>query len=473
VLPFLAAPVYGQSIGDLARQERARKQNDPHETAHVYNNDDLTRSQILLPEDREQTAKQQGTPPSVAPAEDPNSMAANSNSNAAANAPQTENSAAEPSTSSSATGIATPTAIATATATTNLDPYDNPGVDPNTLPLGDIARHYRALKAERQQAAQSAAARQPLPKATVVAYPWPAQLMARPVAQPQAFAPLQPVRVAAARATAKATARATGNATADLDPYDNPNIDPNTLPLGDIARHFRALKAAREQQETELAAARHPLPAAIALADPTFTQPATRHAAQARSFAPPPTLRAAPADVAPAPLPRAQSSSIHQSGELAVAPPIRAQDERGRSVRVQAGDTLWVLARKYLGRATDWSLLAARNPQVTAPTRLQVGTLLLLPDIAAARAPDPGSRQQVRVVRGESLWALAQLRYGNGVAWSCIAQANPSLQNTDLIFPGQRLTIPTDCPVAARNRGTEFSAESSAVVAAQPLQQPR
>jgi nucleoid-associated protein YgaU len=315
---FVAAPGYAQSLGDIARQERARKQAEPQPSAdtHVYDNDDLVRSQILVPADRDraQVAKQQA-PPAPAPS--------------------------------------APVAPAASTvADVNLDP----------------------------------------------------------------------------------------------------NVDPNTLPLGDIARHYRALKAARQQQESQ-SAARQPMPTASPLAYPTFTQPV------AHTFAPPASLHVASAPTHPAmPIERAHISIAHE-----------AQKTDGTNrVRVQSGDTLWVLARKYLGHGKDWLVLAAQNPQVTAPTHLEVGTWLNLPReesvVRNSVAPNSEAPQhmRVRVERGDSLWKLSQVQFGDGRGWSCIAQANPELQNANLILPGQVLTIPGSCSAANSPRvpGPAVSAQS-------------
>jgi nucleoid-associated protein YgaU len=309
----LAAPVYGQSLGDVARQERARKQAEPPPAdTHVYDNDDLVRSQILLPADRDraQAAKQQSTPPPTAPVAPP----------------------------------------ASSDADVNLDP----------------------------------------------------------------------------------------------------NVDPNTLPLGDIARHYRALKAAARQQQDSQAAARQPMPAAPPLAYPTFTQPRTHILAPVAS--------------APAPLPlhvagaSAATHSTMPTERAHISIPQGAEKIKGTTrFRVQSGDTLWVLARKYLGHGKDWLLLAAHNPQVTDPTHLQVGTWLRLPEAesvasnSAARSSF-GPTERVRVQAGDSLWSLSQQRLGNGRAWSCVAQANPELQDANLIFPGQVLSIPGSCSAAASPR---------------------
>jgi len=332
----MGAPVYGQSLGDIARQERARKQAEPPAAdTHVYDNDDLVRSQILLPVDRDraQAAKQQSTPPSA------------------------------------------------------------------------------------------------------------------PVAPP-----------------------ASSEADVNLDP----NVDPNTLPLGDIARHYRALKAAaaRQQQDSQ-SAARQPLPAAPPLAYPTFTQPRTH------PLAPPATV--------PAPLPlHVASAPTHAATPTEGARVSIAQGAEkiagSTGFRVQSGDTLWVLARKYLGHGKDWLLLAAHNPQVTDPTHLQVGTWLRLPEAESVarnsearnvQITDGQPTERVRVAGGDSLWSLSQAHLGDGRAWSCVAQANPELQNANVIFPGQVLTIPGSCAATAspRVRGPAVSAQSFARPAPQLLTQ--
>src|ERR1700722_3832225 len=61
---LLGTPAYSQSLGDIARQERERKREQPSQVTHVYDNDDLARPHILLPEDekRVQAEKKKRTP---------------------------------------------------------------------------------------------------------------------------------------------------------------------------------------------------------------------------------------------------------------------------------------------------------------------------------------------------------------------------------------------------------------------------
>ena len=46
------------------------------------------------------------------------------------------------------------------------------------------------------------------------------------------------------------------------------------------------------------------------------------------------------------------------------------------------------------------------------------------------------------VKKGDCLWSIARKFYGNGSLYTRLAAANPSIKNTNLIYPGQVLTIP-------------------------------
>jgi nucleoid-associated protein YgaU len=62
-----AAAAYSQSLGEIARQEQERRRAQPSPPTHVYDNDDLARPHILLPEDKErfQAAKKKAEPATV------------------------------------------------------------------------------------------------------------------------------------------------------------------------------------------------------------------------------------------------------------------------------------------------------------------------------------------------------------------------------------------------------------------------
>jgi nucleoid-associated protein YgaU len=173
-------------------------------------------------------------------------------------------------------------------------------------------------------------------------------------------------------------------------------------------------------------------------------------------------------DVPPVP-PHVVGTQVAHAGKAIPRGEITSSEKPAgyRSVRVQPGDTLWKLAFKYLGQGKDWLVLLAHNPQVTDLQRLQVGTWLRLPDEAPVLKPP----ERVRIKLGDSLWKLTQARFGNGAAWSCVAQANPQLYNVQLIFPGQILKIPESCAATplSKVRFPEVSSGSSPSSSAQLL----
>jgi LysM repeat protein len=68
---------------------------------------------------------------------------------------------------------------------------------------------------------------------------------------------------------------------------------------------------------------------------------------------------------------------------------------------------------------------------------------LILPTLAPAQETEQSQQATHEVVRGESLWTLAERYYGNPYRWPVIYQANRSaIPNPNVLEPGQVLVIP-------------------------------
>ncbi len=111
-------------------------------------------------------------------------------------------------------------------------------------------------------------------------------------------------------------------------------------------------------------------------------------------------------------------------------------------VRVRLGDSLWKLARRLLGNGNRWTELLAGNPGISNPNHIVPGTLLAVPTASSREATPTNS---IAVTPGDSLWKLAAFYLGNGRSWTCIAKANPQVEDANRIFPGENLVIPDSC----------------------------
>jgi nucleoid-associated protein YgaU len=314
-----------QTVADAARQEHARKQNQPKKFGHVYTAEDLKRDQILTPEDRaELEARKNRQPASPANPQDAiDGLAGAQDAHAASSAAE--------------------------------------------VPLGDVARRFRKQK-QAEQLERSAQFPLPFADAPALASPRP---------------PVQPL----------------------LPP--------------------------------------------VTVAPPTVVQPAPRVVAPLRPFVkrspferprvlPAPPVVAAPHELAPVPLPpRALPAPLP-----ARVAPLAAISGKLILVTVKPGDSLWKFAAARLGDGHRWQELLALNPGLRNPDVLEVGSQIVVPaSVAPPRVPVKYTAR-----RGDTLWTIAESQLRRGTAWSCIAQANPDLRDTNLIHEGQVLLLPSSCP---------------------------
>jgi nucleoid-associated protein YgaU len=142
-----------------------------------------------------------------------------------------------------------------------------------------------------------------------------------------------------------------------------------------------------------------------------------------------------------------------------------------QSYTVVRGDTLWAIASRFYGQGHLFPVIAEANA-IPNPDLIFPGQVLHIPDldpssqptepiefrlmrpsdlvdlrctavgfrlIAAEDAPDPAVRHTV--VRGDTLWDIAEHYYGDPRRYPEIAAAN-RIPNPDLIFPGQVFVIP-------------------------------
>lgn len=129
-------------------------------------------------------------------------------------------------------------------------------------------------------------------------------------------------------------------------------------------------------------------------------------------------------------------------------PPARTPEEsETNTVLVQAGDSLWKLAARYLGKAERWVELAKLNPQLMNPSLIRPGEPINLPKLPNSTPVHENARTIV-IHWGDTLWSVARVHLGQGQALSCIMHANPQIQSPDVIQAGETLVLPQDCAIS-------------------------
>jgi len=451
-LLFTSVPVFPQTVAEAARQERERKNHAVH-AQHVYTNEDLKRPQILVPEDRTlatgtdgELAEASATPAAQSAADGKKqavlAMAPRHVGRPTAKGPASSGLGAAPNVDSNSfvpdSGLSLATAVPNSPQFPLAKAVANPRLTGKTavpIPVVNLPMQIGNATplADRKESVvfpmlNPSNFSSPRSASRFSAAPAPVVTYAGPYAMPQGLpeAPQQITIGVPAELVATpwlATPRAEQIAT----------VEPPAMPLAAAAEPFAvahpiSIAAPADLISTPWLAA--PKAAGrIASVDPPAMPPLAAPAnSSLNSFDTSAPLQAPLAPMAPS-----------APAQLPVQPPAVSSEELAvRTVVVQAGDSLWKLAARYLGKGERWVELAKLNPRFVNPGLIRPGDPVRVP------APLPQNAKQVVIRRGDTLWSVARAEFGQGLAFSCIAHAN-QLPSADLILAGETLVLPADC----------------------------
>lgn len=156
----------------------------------------------------------------------------------------------------------------------------------------------------------------------------------------------------------------------------------------------------------------------------------------------PPVLAVPPAAKPVPPMAYGSSRPVSRPEHLGTLNPAPAVDSSAtHAVRVQRGDSWWKLAEQYLGSGARWRELRSLNPAVNqSADSLQAGTTIVVPELSRLGARRP--RTSIVVKKGDTLWGLAREYLGHSSSWGCLASANPQVSDVTRLTIGSTLQLP-------------------------------
>jgi nucleoid-associated protein YgaU len=286
------------------------------------------------------------------------------------------------------------------------------------------------------------------PKAEVKAEPKPAEPKLAAAAPPAPAASPQPAAAPAPAAALAETEKQLSAALGDLAPVKAQPAATDSGPRFDVARvdeHGEAAVIAGQAApgaKVELLRNGQPLDAVVADAAGQFVMtppklPAGSYELTLRAKSPDGTVtqssRTMPVTVAEATLP-----------PVRVAPPAARAGTKTVERPAETPDVVAALPsaspRLASAPARPRSVVAARPRLMTRPAAAT--TAVATPADVFNTTPVQAGGSRV-ISRGDSLWTLSRLAYGDGARYAVIFNANrDKIQNPNLIYPGQTVMLP-------------------------------
>jgi LysM repeat protein len=130
-----------------------------------------------------------------------------------------------------------------------------------------------------------------------------------------------------------------------------------------------------------------------------------------------------------------------------------AISDNSTTYTIQSGDTLSLVAKKFLGDVNKWNELLALNPHIKDPNKIKPGDIINIrqsPQSSSANYTPPVRKNTYTIVSGDTLSSISKKYLGNANKYEEIIKINPGLNPLSL-QPGTVINLPDNAKLTGVN----------------------
>ena len=134
-----------------------------------------------------------------------------------------------------------------------------------------------------------------------------------------------------------------------------------------------------------------------------------------------------------------------------------AYSENLSTYTVQSGESLSLIAKKFLGDASRWREIAALNPQIKDPSKIKPGDIINIKSAAPSPAESTSTviyKNRYTIKQGDNLSSIAKKYLGDASRYDEIVKINPGINPSNLQV-GSTVNLPDNAQISSVKQNSE------------------